>query len=113
MRGLDDAVARNSRLSSADDRVWTRTVASTPAAPDVVARAGALAAACERHGVPVRAAAMQFPLAHPAVAGLVAGVRTQAHLDEYPVLLRRPIPAALWDELRSSGLIHPEAPVPA
>ena len=56
---------------------------------------------------------MQFPLAHPAVAGLVAGVRTQAHLDEYPVLLRRPIPAALWDELRSSGLIHPEAPVPA
>jgi D-threo-aldose 1-dehydrogenase len=85
----------------------------SPATPDVVARASALAEACRRHGVPVRAAAMQFPLAHPAVVGLIAGVRTQAHLDEYPVLLRRPIPATLWDELRSSGLIHPEAPVPA
>ena len=42
--------------------------------------------------MPVKAAAMQFPLAHPAVAGLIAGVRTIAHLDEYPDLLRRPIP---------------------
>ena len=48
---------------------------------------------------------MQFPLAHPAVAGLIAGVRTAAHLDEYPALLRLPIPAALWDELRSTGLL--------
>ncbi|HEY4190459.1 MAG TPA: aldo/keto reductase [Candidatus Limnocylindrales bacterium] len=84
-----------------------------PAPPDVILRARDLAAACERHAVPVRAAAMQFPLAHPAVAGLIAGVRTPAHLDEYPVMLRRPIPAALWDELRATGLIHPAAPVPA
>ena len=68
-----------------------------------MARARALRDACERHGVPVKAAAMQFPLAHPAVAGLIAGVRTPAHLDEYPALLRLPIPGALWDELRSSG----------
>jgi D-threo-aldose 1-dehydrogenase len=84
----------------------------SPAPPAVVERARGLRAACERHGVPVRAAAMQFPLAHPAVAGLIAGVRTIAHLDEYPELLRQPIPPALWDDLRTSGLIDPAAPVP-
>ena len=85
----------------------------SPAPLAVVERARGLREACERHGVPVRAAAMQFPLAHPAVAGLIAGVRTIAHLDEYPELLRRPIPRALWDDLRTSGLIDPGAPVPA
>ena len=84
-----------------------------PASPEVIERARGLAAACERHGVSLRAAAMQFPLAHPAVTGLIAGVRTIEHLDEYPELLRRPIPAALWDDLRASGLIAPAAPTPA
>jgi D-threo-aldose 1-dehydrogenase len=83
-----------------------------PATPEVVERARGLAAACERHGVPLRAAAMQFPLAHPAVTGLIAGVRTIEHLDEYPTLLRLPIPAALWEELRATGLIAPDAPTP-
>ena len=71
------------------------------------------AAVCARHGVPLRAAAIQFPLAHPAVASLVAGVRRVDHLDEYPALMRRPIPADLWAELRAEGLIAPEAPTPA
>ncbi len=84
----------------------------SPAPPAVIERAQGLRDACERHGVPVRAAAMQFPLAHPAVAGLIAGVRTIAHLDEYPALLRRPIPSELWDDLRATGLIDPDAPVP-
>jgi D-threo-aldose 1-dehydrogenase len=83
-----------------------------PASAQVIERARGLAAACERHGVPLRAAAMQFPLAHPVVTGLIAGVRSIAHLDEYPALLRRPIPVALWDELRASGLIAAGAPTP-
>ena len=44
-----------------------------PASPEVLDRARRLAEACDRHGVPLRAAAIQFPLAHPAVAGLIAG----------------------------------------
>ncbi len=84
-----------------------------PASAALIARAQALAAACERHDVPLRAAAMQFPLAHPAVVGLIAGVRSVDHLEEYPRLLRLPIPAALWADLRSSGLIAADAPVPA
>jgi D-threo-aldose 1-dehydrogenase len=83
-----------------------------PAPHEVVERARRLATVCERHDVPLRAAAIQFPLAHPAVRSLVAGVRRIDHLDEYPELMRRPIPADLWAELRSEGLIPDEAPVP-
>jgi D-threo-aldose 1-dehydrogenase len=82
------------------------------APPALVERAQRLAAACSQHGVPLRDAAIQFPLAHPAVASLVAGVRSIRHLDEYPRAMARPIPAALWAELRDAGLIRPDAPVP-
>ena len=83
-----------------------------PAADAVVERARRLAAVCERHDVPLRAAAIQFPLAHPAVRSLIAGIRRIDHLEEYPVLMRRPIPAELWAELRAEGLIPAGAPVP-
>ncbi len=84
-----------------------------PASPEILERARGLGAACERHGVPLRAAAMQLPLAHPAVTGLIAGVRTVEHLDEYPALMQLPIPVALWDELRSARLIAADAPTPS
>ena len=77
-----------------------------PASPEILERARRLGEVCARHGVPLRAAAMQFPLAHPAVASLVAGVRTAAHLDDYPAMLAHPIPDALWDELRAEGLLR-------
>ena len=83
-----------------------------PASPEILDRARRLAETCERWSVPLRAAAIQFPLAHPAVAGLIAGVRRIEHLDEYPEFMRWPIPRGLWDELRASGLIDPEAPTP-
>jgi D-threo-aldose 1-dehydrogenase len=84
-----------------------------PAPPEWLERAQRLKAVCERHAVSLRAAAVQFPLAHPAVASLVAGVRRVEHLEEYPELMRQPIPAALWEELRAERLIPGEAPVPA
>lgn len=83
-----------------------------PAPDAVIERARRIGAVCDRHDVSRRAAAIQFPLAHPAVSGLIAGVRTPAHLDDYPASLRLSIPAALWDELRAEGLIAPDAPTP-
>jgi D-threo-aldose 1-dehydrogenase len=83
-----------------------------PAATDIVERAERLAAICARHGVPLRAAAVQFPLAHPAVVSVVAGVRRIDHLEEYPALMTEPIPADLWDELRHEGRIAEAAPTP-
>jgi len=83
-----------------------------PASPEILERARRLGEVCARHDVPLRAAAMQFPLAHPAVVSLVAGVRTPSHLDDYPAMLSRPIPAALWDDLHAEGLLAAGAPVP-
>ena len=84
----------------------------TPAPVEVVERARRIGEVCDRHGVPLRAAAIQFPLAHAVVASLVVGVRTVGHLDEYPTFARLEIPAALWDDLRAEGLLRPDAPTP-
>ena len=84
-----------------------------PASNEVLERARRLGEVCGRHDVPLRAAAMQFALAHPAVVSLIAGVRTPSHLDDYPAMLGRAIPASLWDELRAVELIAADAPVPA
>ena len=84
------------------------------AAPaEIVARVNAIRAVCDRHAVPLAAAALQFPLAHPAVAAIIPGPRSVAELQENVGLLRQPIPAALWAELRAKKLLHPEAPTPA
>jgi D-threo-aldose 1-dehydrogenase len=83
-----------------------------PATPEIIERARRIGSVCARHGVPLRAAAMQFPLAHPAIVSLVSGVRSTAHLDEYPDLLRHPIPPDLWEVLRDEGLLDERAPIP-
>jgi D-threo-aldose 1-dehydrogenase len=83
-----------------------------PAPSEMVVRARRIATVCARHDVSVRAAAIQFPLAHPAVTGLIAGVRTAAHLDDYPAALRLQVPPALWADLRAEGLLPADAPTP-
>jgi D-threo-aldose 1-dehydrogenase len=83
------------------------------AAPiELLARAQGIRDVCQRHDVPLLAAAMQFPLAHPRVASILAGVRTPAHLDDYPAGMRLSIPDALWADLRAEGSIDAAAPVP-
>ncbi|GLK72262.1 aldo/keto reductase [Ancylobacter dichloromethanicus] len=80
--------------------------------PALIARARDLDAACARHGVPLKAAAIQFPAAHPAVATILTGARNAAEIAENEALFRHPIPAALWEDLRAGGLIDPAAPTP-
>jgi D-threo-aldose 1-dehydrogenase len=67
---------------------------------------------CERYGVPLRAAAIQFALAHPAVTSMLAGVRSTAQLDDYPELMRLDIPSALWADLKAEGLLRADAVTP-
>ena len=83
------------------------------APPEVVARVEAIRAVCDRHGVPLAAAALQFPLAHPAVAAIIPGPRSAEEFRANLALLDRPIPAALWQELRAAKLLHPDAPTPS
>ena len=83
------------------------------APPEIVARVDALRAVCDRHGVPLAAAALQFPLAHPAVAAIIPGPRNADEFRANLGLLRHPIPGALWQDLREAKLLHPDAPVPS
>jgi D-threo-aldose 1-dehydrogenase len=79
---------------------------------ELVARAQRLGEACGRHGVALRAAALQFPLGHPAVTTVLVGARTAAEMTGNAELLATPVPAALWDDLVSEGLLPASAPLP-
>jgi D-threo-aldose 1-dehydrogenase len=83
-----------------------------PAARHWLERARRLEAVCDRHGVPLKAAAIQFPLAHPAVVTVLTGARSVAELEENVRMFRTEIPPALWQELRAEDLLPDEAPVP-
>jgi D-threo-aldose 1-dehydrogenase len=83
-----------------------------PAPPEVMTRVKAIAAICDSHKVPLPAAALQFPLAHQAVAAIIPGPRTADEFTQNLGFLRHPIPAALWSDLRQAGLLHPDAPIP-
>jgi D-threo-aldose 1-dehydrogenase len=70
-----------------------------PAPPELRARVARLEEVCADHGVPLRAAALRFPLRHPAVASVLAGSRTAAEVDDNADLFDLDIPDALWEEL--------------
>ncbi len=83
------------------------------AAPkDLIDRALAIEKTCLRHGIPLKAAAIQFPLGHPAVATVLTGVRSAEEFKENERLFRLSIPDDLWADLKAEGLLAEEAPVP-
>ncbi|MFI8998503.1 aldo/keto reductase [Streptomyces sp. NPDC053542] len=84
----------------------------TPAARPVLERALRLKAVTERHGVPLRAAALHFPFGHPAVASVLTGPRSPAEARDAAGLLRCPVPPDMWAELRAEGLLPEYVPVP-
>lgn len=79
---------------------------------EVLQKVRKVAAVCQRHSVPMKAAALQFPMAHPAVASVIPGARSVGELEENFRLFSHPIPTAFWDDLRRSGLLPDEAPTP-
>lgn len=83
------------------------------AAPgEILGRARALARVCERHGVPLPAAALQFGWGHPAVVSVLNGAGRPAELTANIGHARTDVPAACWEQLRADGLLPPEVPVP-
>jgi D-threo-aldose 1-dehydrogenase len=83
------------------------------AAPqEIVTRAAAIESICDAHEVPLPAAALQFPLAHPQILTVVPGMGTREQVRQAADYLKRPLPQQLWADLRAAGLIRPDAPVP-
>ena len=80
------------------------------APPEIVTRVNAIKMVCDRHRVPLAAAALQFPLAHPAVASIIPGPRSCEEFYANLKLLQHPIPTGLWTDLREARLLHPGAP---
>ena len=83
-----------------------------PTPPDVRKRAERIAQVCRRHGVPTAAAALQFPLGHPAVVGVLTGPATPEQVAQNLSWMRTPVPPELWDDLRSAGLLPQHVPTP-
>jgi D-threo-aldose 1-dehydrogenase len=75
-------------------------------------RVAQLDAVCSAHGVPLAAAAIQFPLAHPKVSSVVIGAISAAEIRQSFELMSQNIPAALWRDLKNEGLVRADAPVP-
>jgi D-threo-aldose 1-dehydrogenase len=70
-----------------------------PAAPEVLARARALAGVCERYGVSLPDAAVQFPLRHPAVVSVVSGMRSGEQVASTLARFATVVPDEAWTEL--------------
>ncbi len=83
---------------------------AAPAA--LLERAQRIRDVCARHHVPLKAAAEQFPLGHPAVTCVVVGCRSVSQLDESIAMFELAIPPAMWEELKHEGLLAPETPTP-
>jgi len=75
-----------------------------PATPEVLEQTRRIEAVCRRHDVPLPAAALQFPLRHPAVVSAVVGHQSAEEVDRNMALLRREIPDEFWAELAAEGL---------
>lgn len=113
VRGI--AVVAGGVFNSGVLAAWPQTVptfAYAPAQEPIIERTRRIASLCERHRVPLAAAALQFALAHPAIATVLIGPRSVAELDASLRAARHDVPDALWDDLESGGLIPRRSPRP-
>ena len=82
------------------------------ATPEVLDKVRRIQAVCERHGVPLQAAALQFPFGHPSVASVIPGAIRPDQVEANLGYFRHAIPTAFWQELRHERLIRADAPLP-
>lgn len=84
-----------------------------PAPADIQEKAGRIQAVCQRHGASLAAAALQFPLAHPAVVAVIPGGAKPEEVTANLGYFGETVPAAVWTDLKAEGLIEADAPTPA
>jgi D-threo-aldose 1-dehydrogenase len=97
----------------ASDLGPTATFNYRVAPPEILEKARRIKAVCDKHEVPLKAAALQFILAHPALVAAIPGGRSVEEVEENFRMAAFPIPKALWTDLRRQHLIPREAPTPS
>jgi len=88
----------------------THDYAAAPA--PLIEKAQKIEAVCQRHGVELGAAAMQFPLFHPALCAVIPGALAIREVSENVDRMKVKIPTELWSELKREKLIDPASPTP-
>jgi D-threo-aldose 1-dehydrogenase len=83
-----------------------------PAPPEILARVERIRTLAARYAITAKAAALQFSLAHPAVAGVIPGASKPSRIQEDREAVNVSIPDDFWVELRRLGLVAPNAPLP-
>ncbi len=83
-----------------------------PAPPAILERVGRIERVCQAHGVSLAEAALRFPLAHPAVLCVIPGGQRPEEVRRNAATLAKAIPAGLWADLKTEGLLRSDAPVP-
>ncbi len=84
-----------------------------PAPAHIMEKVAKIEAVCAEFNVPLPAAALQFVVAHPAVASFCAGTRTVEQLDQNLAWFSHPLPTEFWAALKQKRLLREDAPVPA
>ena len=83
-----------------------------PAPEEVVAKVASIERLCSKFSIPLAAAALQFPLAHPAVASVIPGIGNVRRITQTLNLFATEIPAEFWNALTEQCLIRGDAPTP-
>lgn len=81
-----------------------------PAPPEILDRVSRIEAVCARHGTRMLDAAFRFPLLHPAVVSVIPGGQGLDEMESNLAAAKTEVPADLWAELKSEGLMRAEAP---
>ena len=104
----------NSGILAAGTRSGVTPIFNYQAAPKaVIEKVAAIEDICDKYRLPLAAAALQFPLAHPLVASVIPGLDSPERVAQALALYRTPIPPAFWNDLKAHGLLRRDAPVPA
>jgi D-threo-aldose 1-dehydrogenase len=82
------------------------------APPEIRSKVKRIERVCASYNVPLAAAALQFPLAHPAVASIIPGAVKPSEVKQNISMMSIDIPPSLWQELKQEGLLHQAAPTP-
>jgi len=112
-RGIGVVIAAPYASGWLADPTRAATYMYAPAPPEIVSKSTRMQAVCTEYDVPLAAVALQFPLAHPAVATVIPGAKLQSEPVANRGNLDVPVPPEIWARFKREGLLDEAAPTPA